>query len=57
MARHIGCRVAAQLRQFTHVVLALAQKIEDTQARWLGQHLKVAGYLLQNFRGRFFIVE
>ena len=51
VARNVGSGKAAQLRQLADVVLALAKKIEDAQARWLGQGLEVRSDLLQCFRG------
>ena len=54
MARDIGRRVAARLGQLAHVVFALAQQIQDLQARGLGQHLEIGGNLLQSLGGKVF---
>jgi hypothetical protein len=45
----VGCRVAAELGQFTDVAFAFTQVVEDAQARGFGQCLEVSGDLLQGF--------
>ena len=49
MPGDVGCRVAAELGQFTDIAFALTQKVEDAQARGLCQRLEVCGDLLQGF--------
>jgi EAL domain-containing protein (putative c-di-GMP-specific phosphodiesterase class I) len=47
VARHIGRRAAGQLGEFADLALALAQQVEQAQARGLGQGLEELGHLLQ----------
>ena len=44
VARHIGGCVATGFGQLAHVVLGLAQQVQDAQARGLGQRLEIVGH-------------
>ena len=52
MARDVGRRVAAQLRQFADVAFAAAQQVEDLQARRLRQRLEIRRHLFERLLGQ-----
>ncbi|MPM50972.1 hypothetical protein SDC9_97718 [bioreactor metagenome] len=54
MPRDVGRAVTAQLGEFAHAALLLAQQVEDLQARWLGQRLEVRRHLFQRLVGKVF---